>query len=345
MSFWHQILQPEKIRQLFLPSSVMTLAVSAAYGLNTLLATQIGILLILQLGVVVVALFSTRFDSLFAGLAGALCFNYFFTEPRFSLQMSNASDIFNLMVFLLIAILTSHLAIKYRQQRQALEQAELRSSILLSVSHDLRTPLAGILGNLSTLKDYQSRLAQEEQDELLQAAIEESHRLHRYIENLLQATRIQHGKLAMQTDIQPVLPVLRALIDRVDPARIQLSAATPLPEVAIRASLFEQAIHNILDNALKYGLPGSPVNVKVRSANQSLQIDIENQGSPLTDTHRRRVFELFYSSRKGDRGEGGAGLGLTVSQGIIHAHSGDVEMLPTKTGCTVRITLPVAEGN
>ncbi|QUJ69926.1 DUF4118 domain-containing protein (plasmid) [Photobacterium sp. GJ3] len=332
------------VRQALLPVAVMAVAVSAAYGLSALNITQAGILLILQLGVVIVALSSTRFASLLAGLIGALCFNYFFTAPRFSLQMFNAADIFNLMVFLMIAVLTSHLAIQYRHQKQALAQAEMRSRILLSVSHDLRTPLAGIIGNLSTLQEYQSRLPAEDQDELLQSAMTESHRLHRYIENLLQATKLQQGKLQLNTQLQSILPVLGSLIDRVNPERIQLRAATPLPEVSIQHALMEQAIHNILDNALKYALPDTPITVTVGHNQQALRIEIHNQGPVISDQDRDRAFELFFSSRKGDQGDGGTGLGLTVSQGIIQAHQGDIQMQPTDTGCTVCISLPVLRG-
>ncbi|WGZ96139.1 MAG: DUF4118 domain-containing protein [Candidatus Thiothrix putei] len=320
---------------------IMLLALLVSLLLGSWFLPRLGVLLILQLGVGVVAFVGQRASAILAGVFGALAFNYFFTEPRYTLHMHEVEDTVSMLVFMVIALLTSQLAMLYRRQQAELQHTRLRSSILLSVSHDLRTPLASIIGTLSTLQAYRERLPAAELDELINGALEESHRLHHYIENVLQATKIQHGAMNFTTTIQPLMPIVQQVLKRVDNPRVRLDVLPPLPEVKVRESLLAQALYNLVDNALKYSR--TAVILKLRFAAPWVEITVTDYGAGIPETLRHKVFESFYSTRSGDSGEGGTGLGLTVAAGIIHAHQGHIDMLPTTAPDApfgVRIRLP-----
>lgn len=306
------------------------------------LPTQ-GTLLILQLAVLTTAMSGNKRSALFAGLLSGITFNYFFTSPRFSLHMSNVDDIVNLLIFLIVAIITSYLTVFYKTQQEALEQAKLRASILMSVSHDLRTPLSTIIGTLSTMQEYDDRLPKLEKAELLQGAIEESHRLHRYIENLLQATKLQQG-IKLNGTKQNISPIIERVVERFNTTRIKITRDSEPAEVYASTYLLEQAIYNVIDNALKYSPQDTLVTIKFGAVANSLLIDVFDEGPGINLQHRNKVFDLFFSTRKGDAGQGGSGVGLTVAKGIIDAHKGSISIMPNTKGCLVQISLPLHNG-
>ncbi|WP_416306430.1 ATP-binding protein [Neptunicella sp. SCSIO 80796] len=322
---------------------IMLVMGALSFSLDSWFLPKLGTLMMLQLGVVMVALQGQKIPAVMAAFIGALIFNFFFMEPRYAVHMINGEDIVNMLVFLIVALLTSHLANFYRNQGEALRQVQLRSSILMSVSHDLRTPLSTIIGTLSTMQAYDDKLTIDEQSELLQAALDESHRLHSYIENLLQATKLQHGEMVLQTSYQPLMPVVQSVVKRFDDPRIKLELGHDLPQVHIRESLLEQAIYNVVDNALKYSGQTSPVIIRVASSAKWLEINIIDSGPGIPKPLHQKVFELFYSTRHGDAGEGGTGLGLAVTAGIVKAHQGALDIISTHSGCTMRIRLPAAK--
>lgn len=316
---------------------VVIITTAVSFVLDRLFVPTIGLLLFFQLGVVTVAILGNRAAAILAGFVGAGLFNYFFTEPRYSFHMTEAEEIINVLVFLVVAIITSHVSTHYRSQREELRQAQLRSSILLSVSHDLRTPLAGIIGTLSTLQEYKAKLTQEEQDELLQSSLAESHRLHRYIENLLQATRLQQAPLNFSAEEHAVKPVIEAAAERFPNDRIVVCVPDNLPLVHIKPSLIEQALYNLIDNSLRYS--DKEVLVTAFMRDNEVEIQVRDEGPGIPKKLSEKVFQLFYSTRHRDAGEGGSGIGLAVSAGIIKAHNGQLTCLPSEHGCVMSIRL------
>ncbi len=166
-----------------------------------------------------------------------------FTTPRYSLQMFRPEDIFNLVVFMVVAFITSSFADLYRRQQGELKQTKLQNSILLSVSHDLRTPLATIIGTLTTLNEYMPKLNDLERKELLDSATSESHRLHQYIENLLQATKLQHGTLKLPK-AEPIANIVRDAVSRLPnyTEKVSMNMDDSVGYLSVSRSLIEQAI-------------------------------------------------------------------------------------------------------
>ncbi|MCS6261954.1 PAS domain-containing sensor histidine kinase [Shewanella baltica] len=328
----------------FFTGTVLVIAIFSSAFIDYFAGSTIAVLLILQLAVVAVALQCNANFAYFAAVFEATSFNFLFTTPRYSLQMFNLEDILNLTVFLLVALTTSKLAELYRRQQAALEQAQLRNSILLSVSHDLRTPLSTIIGTLTTLKEYMPKLSASQKTELIDSAAAESHRLHQYIENLLQATKLQHGALKFSLSEDAMMNVLHQAIGRFPAAqpRIVIDSEAELPPLMISSSLIEQAIFNVLDNALRYSPLDKPVTVKAYQQGDMLRLDIQDEGLGIAAAEAQAIFELFY--RQHPSTDGGAGLGLAVAKGIITAHGGQISAEPVAKGSLIRIALPIKKG-
>lgn len=328
----------------YLASIVITcIAAGIAYLLDRWLLPTSGTVLILQLSVLLVAFLSNFRAAMLAVVVALVLFNFLFTEPRYSLHMTDVDEIVTAIVFISVAVITSHLATSFRHQKESLRQAELRSNILLSVSHDLRTPLASVIGNLSTLQAYQERLPEQERAELLQGALDESDRLHRYIENLLQATRLQHGEIRLTHAVQDIRPVISKTLSRfASQERFLVNDNLQHAMVEVQSSLLEQALFNVIDNAMRFSGETAPVTVSLSETDESVVIDVQDQGPGVEMTKRSLVFNVFYSSREKDSGTGGTGLGLSVAKGIIDIHSGHISIEDSDKGCHVQIKLPRA---
>ncbi len=326
---------------------IVVIALAVSFLLEQVLVSPVAVLLILQLAAVVIAFQCGSAYACFAAIIEAVAFNFLFTTPRYSLQMFQIDDIANLAVFVIVALITGKFADHYQRQQDELRQVQLRNRILLSVSHDLRTPLATIIGTLSTLKEYRSKLPDNEKEELLDSATAESHRLHQYIENLLQATKLQHGALKIHRHAQSLSHIVSAVAARFDEQseRIVIMQPSPLPAVLVSPSLIEQAIFNVLDNALRYSPNDSKVTVSLKLHPPMVVMDIHNEGEGMNAKQAKEIFELFYSEKGLVHNDSGAGLGLAVSKGIICAHQGKIAAIPAASGCVIRIQLPVNEGD
>ncbi|HSX58577.1 MAG TPA: sensor histidine kinase KdpD [Tahibacter sp.] len=247
------------------------------------------------------------------------------------------------------ALMRTRLADELESARVQGETERLRAALLASVSHDLRSPLAAMLGSAESLQRYGSRVSDAERGELLDGIVSEGQRLDRYIQNLLDMTRLGHGTLKLARDWVAIDEIIGSGILRLrklfPDVRVERDApAGELPLLYVHPALIEQAIFNILENAAKFSPPGAPVRVRAEAAGGEVRIDIVDAGPGIPPEERSRIFDMFYSVERGDRGKQGTGLGLSICQGMIGAHGGSVEALPGDdgTGTTIRITLPVA---
>jgi two-component system sensor histidine kinase KdpD len=226
------------------------------------------------------------------------------------------------------------------------ETERLRNALLSSVSHDLRSPLASMIGSAGTLASYGDQLPAGERRELLEAILGEGQRLDRYIQNLLDMTRLGHGTLKLNRDWTDVAEIVAASTTRLRKLFPDLKLDTVLPQgtllLYVHPALIEQALFNILENAARFSPTGEPVRVVVRTKGEQVQIDVTDRGPGIPEDERARIFDMFYSVSRGDRVPQGTGLGLAICRGMIGAHGGSVEALPGEgTGTTIRITLPL----
>ncbi|WP_426702181.1 ATP-binding protein [Rhodanobacter sp. Col0626] len=226
------------------------------------------------------------------------------------------------------------------------ETERLRNALLSSVSHDLRSPLASMIGAAGTLISYEQKLPPEERRELLEAILGEGQRLDRYIQNLLDMTRLGHGTLKLNRDWTDSAEIVAAAVTRLRKLFPDLRVETVAPGKAVllyvHPALIEQALFNILENAARFSPPDEAVRVMVRSTGERLLIDVSDRGPGIPEDERARIFDMFYSVSRGDRAPQGTGLGLAICRGMIGAHGGSVEALPGDgIGTTIRISLPL----
>jgi two-component system sensor histidine kinase KdpD len=244
-----------------------------------------------------------------------------------------------------IAFERAALAARSAQEQMATQAERLRSSLLSSLSHDLRTPLAGIEGAASALKDGADRLSPEGRAELAQTILEEARRMMRLVSNLLEMVRVESGALQVQREWQSIEEVIGVALLRLEerlrghPVRTEIPADLPL--VAMDGLLIEQALVNLLENAAKYAPPGTPIDVTAALDDARLVIAIADRGPGVPHDEAERIFDKFYRSARNER-VGGAGLGLTIVRAIALAHGGRVWVETRAGGGSVfRLALPL----
>jgi two-component system sensor histidine kinase KdpD len=230
------------------------------------------------------------------------------------------------------------------------ETERLRSALLSSVSHDLRSPLASIIGAASSLDNYAAAMDEEDRHGLLETIRLEGERLDRYIQNLLDMTRLGHGGLALNRDWIGVGELIGSAVTRLQryqpDARFDIAIGDGIGPIWVHPALIEQALFNVIENAAKFSPAGEAIAIEARVLDDgALRIDVRDRGPGIPEDERRRIFDMFYSVERGDRGRQGTGLGLAICRGMIGAHGGSVEALPGADGrgTTIRITLPRAE--
>lgn len=205
----------------------------------------------------------------------------------------------------------------------------LRSALLNSISHDLRTPLSTVLGSASTLLEYGGSLKDSVHRDLLESIQEEAERLNRYVGDLLDMTKLEGGALAPRAEPLDVRDVLRAAMDRVSRRMGERRFDRDFPErlslVNADAVLFEQAVVNILENAIAYSPDGTPIEVAAYEDQRNVVISIEDEGPGIPTSELERVFEKFRRMEEAtDRHKKGAGLGLAISKGFVEAMGGRI---------------------
>ncbi len=245
------------------------------------------------------------------------------------------------------ALWRTRLATELEAQRVANETERLRSALLASVSHDLRTPLAGMLGAAESLESYGADLDECDRRALLETIREDGQRLDRYIQNLLDMTRIGQGGIALERDWIGMDELIGSALGRLRRYRpdtvCTVRFAAEVAPVWVHPALIEQVIFNVLENAVKFSQPGEAVAIGVAYANSDdLRIEVDDSGPGIPEEDRERVFEMLYSARRGVCGQAGTGLGLAICRGIVQAHGGTILALGGRNGrgATIRIDLP-----
>ena len=243
------------------------------------------------------------------------------------------------------ALERARLADEAQQVQLQMEAERLRSSLLSSVSHDLRTPLAVITGAASALLQPLPELAPEARRDLTETISEEAQRLNRLVRNLLDMTRIASGAIKVAKEWQPLEEIVGAVLNRLEDALrdrlVDVRLPPDLPLVPIDAVLIEQVLINLLENALKYTPKGSPIDLSARKEGQAVIVELADRGPGIPAEHVDKIFEKFYRLPR-EREGSGAGLGLAICRGIVEAHGGRIWAENRGGGGAVfRFTIPI----
>jgi two-component system sensor histidine kinase KdpD len=231
--------------------------------------------------------------------------------------------------------------------KRTVETARLRSALLTSISHDLKTPLAAVLGSASTLRDLALQLDEAQKVELLATIIDESERLNRFIANLLDMTKLESGAITPRSAPHDLGEVVGSALRRAGKIlgrhRVEVELAKDLPMVEIDPVLFEQVLFNILDNAAKYAPLGSLIRIRSWRDHSFIGLQILDEGGGIPPADLERIFDKFYRVQKGDHVLAGTGLGLAISRGFVEAMHGTIEAAnrSDRTGAVFTIRLPL----
>ncbi len=228
------------------------------------------------------------------------------------------------------------------EQTQVLQAREsLERALLNSISHDLRTPLVSIMGALSSLRDKDLHLNATQGKDLLSGAWEEAERLNRYVGNLLDMTRLEAGEMKVQKepcDVEDLIGcALSALEQKLGAREVGVQLAENMELVNMDMVLMNQVLINLLDNALKYSPPGSPLEIRAKIQGRKLHIEVLDRGPGIPKHDLKRVFDKFYRLPVPE-GVGGTGLGLSICKGIVEAHGGVIRA-ENRSGGGLRMAL------
>ncbi len=236
----------------------------------------------------------------------------------------------------------SELAAEAQWAQLRMETEQMRSSLLSSVSHDLRTPLAVVTGAASTL--LEDAVPAETRRELTETILQEAQRLNRLVRNLLDMTRLEAGALRVNKDWQPLEEVVGSALNRVEEAlagrKVTTNLAHDLPLVPLDAVLIEQVLVNLLENAVKYTPAGTPIEIEARARPGGVELSVSDRGPGIAAGQEQRIFEKFYRV-PGVEGSG-FGLGLAICRGIAMAHGGELSAHNRAGGgAEFRMQLPI----
>jgi two-component system, OmpR family, sensor histidine kinase KdpD len=232
--------------------------------------------------------------------------------------------------------------------RLAAETDRLRAALLTSISHDLRTPLASILGSASSLVTHGQEFDATVQASLMRTILEEADRLNRFIGNLLDMTRLESGPLTPQTGAADLSDIVGATLQRADKIlqnhSVVIDLESGLPLLDLDMVLMEQVLFNLFDNAAKYALQGSRITVTARHEGGSVVVRVLDEGAGIPEADLERIFDKFYRVRRSDRQRAGTGLGLAICRGFVEAMGGSVTAANRidRPGAVFTITFPMS---
>jgi two-component system sensor histidine kinase KdpD len=330
------------------------LIVAACTAVNWILARWLAVTdlaMMYLLGVVVAATYLPVSASIASAILAFVCFDFFFVPPAFTLHFADNQHLVTGLILLTVGLITSALAGEMRRQTRAATQAaitareeQLRSSLLTSISHDLRTPLAVIAGSASTLRENRDRLSADQQDELLQTIFDRARGMSVEVSDVLEMTQLSMGTVRLNLQWYPLEELIGAAIERCKEKLalhvVSIDAPADMPLVRVDAVLFEKLLVNLLENAARHTPRASHVRLVVARSSSALQLRIEDDGPGLPEPTAERLFEKFEHG-VAEGATAGAGLGLTICRTIAQLHGiGITGENRAEGGACFVITLP-----
>lgn len=307
--------------------------------------------LILLLTVSVLAMFYDMWPVIIAAVLSAGIWNFFFIPPTFTLHIGSTEDALMFLMYFIIAILNAVLTIQIKRERKKLQKKEeeamvirLYNTVFNSLSHELKTPIATIIGSADMLESDAVELSPKQQQELVHEIGIAGQRLDRQINNLLHMSRLDSGVLRPKNDWCDLEEMIHQLIHSFnDSKRIVFEPFTPMPLFLVDQFWLEVILQNLLLNALHYSPEVSPVRLKIIQVSPELELVVSDQGKGIPEYDLERVFDKFF--RLPNSGTQGSGIGLSIVKGYTEGMGGRVFAQNNESGgadFVVRIPLEVS---
>ncbi|HTB25819.1 MAG TPA: ATP-binding protein [Puia sp.] len=328
-------------RMEYLISSGFICGVSAICFLFTRYIGPEVVAFILLLAVSLIAMFFDILPVLLAATLSAVIWDYFFLHPRFNLRVGNTETKIMLSMYFVIALVSAVLTYKIRQiekiarqKEERLENIRLYNTLLNSLSHEFRTPLASIIAATDNLMTSPSLLSEEIRSSLIEEISIASFRLNRQVENLLNMSRLESGFLQIKKDWCNIKELVEAVLQRLEESlknfRISIEIPDNFPLFKLDYGLMEQVFYNLIYNAIQYTPENSCITISSSYIESSLMIIVEDNGPGIPEIEIPKVFDKFY--RLKNVSIGGTGLGLSIVKGFVEAHSGTIELSNREQG-------------
>jgi two-component system sensor histidine kinase KdpD len=246
-----------------------------------------------------------------------------------------------------LAIERQRLDAEARAARSDAEVSDIRAALFSSVTHDFRTPLASIKAGITGLASTDVALGPDERRELLATVVEETDRLNRLVDNVLNLARARAGEIVVEKELTPFDDVVETVLARLQialaPFRLVAQIRDDLPAVWVDPVQMDQALSNIIENAIRHSPPGGTITVAVTGWRGGIHVRVADQGPGIPEEDRKLVFEPFYRGHA-DPQRQGSGLGLSIARAVVTAHGGKIWIEGVVgTGAAVVIELPVGE--
>ncbi len=291
-----------------------------------------------------VSLIATSFDILpvlTAAVLSALIWDYFFIPPRFTLHVASGEDLILLLMYFIIALVNAVLTYKIRQiEKVALQKDEkankvkLYNTLLNSLSHELRTPIATIIGATDNLQSNSEKLTSINRNDLIAEIAKASFRLNQQVENLLNMSRLDSGFVQPKKDWCDIAEVIYESVKRIEEnkiaQKITININPSIPLFKLDEVMLEQVVYNLLNNAVLYTEPNCKIDIAATCQADILQITVEDNGKGFPEDEIENVFDKFYRLKNSKIG--GTGLGLSIVKGFTEAQGGTVKLENISTG-------------
>jgi K+-sensing histidine kinase KdpD len=328
-------------------SLLLVAGVTAVIGIALLFYKIDHVTILYLIPVLAAALRWGAIPAVLAAVAGIGAPAFFFYPPIYDFRVHNPDQIIDLVLFIVVAVITSQLSVSVRAAK-AREQAEsLRDALIGSVSHELRTPLASIVGSASILAQSPAVESDRHLSSLVQVVCKEADRLNGDIQNLLDATRISSEGIRPRREWVDPEDVINGALARkrgqLSGRPVTLAVDDDLPLVYVDSAMLENAMSQLIGNALKYSSPERPISLSASQAGDAIQIKVIDQGEGLAPGESERIFERFYRSPRHINALPGSGLGLWIARALIEVCGGRVSASSPGPGLgtTLLVDLPV----
>jgi len=339
----------------FLICIVVTIFVSIiCYSLSNLIGYH-SVALLLMATVSILAIFFTLYPVLLAATMSALIWDYFFIPPHFTFHVGSSEDILLLMMYFVIALINGVLTSKIRgMEKLELQKEERHNAIKLyktlfdSLSHELRTPIATIVGASDNLLQKDSNVSEIDKSKLIDEISIAAFRLNRLIDNLLNMQRLESGMLKVKLDWCEINELINSPVNRLNDElsthNLQIQIQDDFPIIKLDFGLIEQILFNLLHNEILYTPNDSTIYISANLSNNNLIICISDNGKGFSDDELKLLFTKFY--RSAAKTTGGTGLGLSIVKGFVEAHGGNVKVennIPHGAKFTLEIPVEVLQ--
>jgi two-component system sensor histidine kinase KdpD len=296
---------------------------------------------ILLLTVSIVAVLFDIIPVFVAAILSALIWDYFFIPPHFTLQVGTTEDSILLLMYFVIASVNAVLTYKIRQiekigraKEEKANTIKLYGTLLNSLSHELRTPIATIIGATDNLQSNNRNLTTENKQDLIAEISKASFRLNQQVENLLNMSRLESGFIRPKKDWCDINEVIYDAVKRIEEnnisQKITVNVNPDIPFFKLDKGMMEQIIYNLVNNAVQYTKEDSKIDIIAHCHADALELIIEDNGRGFPEEEIDNVFNRFY--RLKNTKTGGTGLGLSIVKGFTEAQGGTVHLQNLKTG-------------